>query len=241
MANVMAMTEVGMLNDVQRMHAISHNLANASTVGFKQEVAIARPFIDHLEIAGGSSMRGEVHPVMTTLVDHSEGAFKYTANPLDLGVEGSGFFVVATPGGEAYTRQGNFNVDASGRLATGSGYAVMGAAGEIRLTSPTPRIDAQGNVWEDNTQVAQLKLVSVKNPSSLISTGAGTYLPSESTEIGDDAVRVRQGFTEAANVVAMKEMIKLIETVRHFEASQRLLRGYDTMLDRAINVAGEIS
>lgn len=75
----------------------------------------------------------------------------------------------------------------------------------------------------------------------MTSMGGGIYLPSDSTEISDTTVRARQGYTEAANVVTMKEMIKLIETVRHFEASQRLLRGYDTMLDRAINVAGELS
>lgn len=240
MSNVLAVTEVGMQNDVQRMHAISHNLANASTVGFKKEIVVARPFIDHLSDTVASSMRGEMRPVVTTLVDHSEGTLKFTGNPLDVGVEGNGFFVVMTPAGEAYTRQGNFHVDVNGRLVTASGHAVQGTAGDIQLTTTQPRIDGQGAVWEDKTQVGQLKLVSVKDPKSLTMMGQGLYTPSDATESGGD-VRVRQGFTEAANVVAMKEMINMIETVRHFEASQRLIRGYDAMLDRAINVIGEVS
>lgn len=241
MANVLAVAEIGMQNDVQRMHAVSHNLANVSTVGFKREVVIARPFIDHLSDSMVTSMRGEMRPTVVTLLDHSEGTMKYSGNPLDVGVEGNGFFVVMTPAGEAYTRQGNLHVDSTGRLLTAGGNAVLGEAGEIQLSTTQPRIDPQGRVWENDTQVAQLKLASVKDMKTLVPIGQGLYLPSEGTEPGAEMVRVRQGFTEAANVVAMKEMIQMIETVRHFEASQRLIRGYDAMLDRAINVVGEIS
>jgi len=238
---VLAVTEAGMLNDVQRLHSISHNLANVSTVGFKREIALARPFIEQLQSIAGLSTRGEARPVAATWVDHSDGALKNTGNPLDLALEGNGFFVVATPAGETYTRQGNFRLDVNGRLATAHGHPVLGEGGEIQLTGPTPRIDTQGNVWEGTEQVARLKLVGVTDPRSLISLGEGLYRASDGTALAVDAPRVRQGFLETANVVAMKEMIHMIETVRHFEAAQRLIRGYDSMLDRAINQAGELS
>lgn len=241
MANsVLAVTEAGMLNDVQRLHSISHNLANASTVGFKKEIAIARPFLEQLQTAAAANPQRAARPLATIWVDHAEGTLKYTANPLDLGLEGEGFFVVAAPFGEALTRQGNFRTDADGRLVTASGHAVLGTDGEIQLSTPEPRIDAQGNVWEGETQVGRLRLVSVSDTTTLTSLGEGLYANGD-TPTTEGGVRVRQGYIEAANVVAMKEMIRMIETVRHFEASQRLLRGYDNMLDRAINQAGDLS
>lgn len=236
MLDALGVTEVGMLNDVQRLHAISHNLANAGTVGFKKEFAVARSFVDRLADETG----GYGAPTMTTHVDHSEGTLKYTGNPLDAGLEGAGYFAVATPLGEAYTRQGNWRLDVNGRLVTSNGHPLLGVAGEIHVTSPEPRIDAQGRVWDGNVQVAQLRLVNVNNPDLLRPMGQGLFAATESTDLGESRPGVRQGFTESANVVAMHEMIKLMETVRHFEASQRIIRGYDAMLDRAINVGGEI-
>src|SRR5258706_7052237 len=144
MHSALAITETGMLNDVQRLHAISQNLANVGTVGFKKEIAVTRSFVDQMDAAGVADAR----PVLTMRVDHSEGTLKHTGNPLDLGLEGGGFFVIATPLGEAFTRQGNLHVDANGRLVTSSGNAVMGTAGEIQLTTSDPRIDGQGIVWE---------------------------------------------------------------------------------------------
>lgn len=234
MPSILAVTEAGMLNDVQRLNAVSHNLANANTVGFKKEIVLAHSFADQLSaIESGAA-------TTASQVDHSEGALKFTANPLDIALEGPGFLVVATPNGEAYTRQGNLQIDANGRLVTANGYVVQGVSGDIQLTTPEPRIDAQGYVWDGKDQVGQLKLVSVQDPTALTSMGQGLYAASPTADIGDSVPRVRQGFVETANVVAMNEMIKMIETVRHFEASQRLIRGYDAMLDRAINVAGEI-
>jgi len=79
----------------------------------------------------------------------------------------------------------------------------------------------------------------VSNPRSLLETGNGIYTATDSTVAAPaDTARVRQGYTEAANVVTMNEMIKMIETVRHFEASQKMLQGYDAMLDRAITDLG---
>lgn len=242
MVDALAVTEVGMLNDVQRLHSISHNVANAGTVGFKREIIATRPFVEFLAdgvMTSGASLN--IRPVVTVHIDHSDGALKYTGNPLDVGLEGGGFFVVITPFGDAYTRQGNFRLDANGRLVTAGGHPVIGEAGEIRLTRPDPRIDAQGKVWEGGTEVGKLKIVAVTEADSMTRVGEGLFLPSESMELSSiDGIRVRQGFTEASNVVAMNEMIKMIETVRHFEASQRLIRGYDAMLDRAINVGGEL-
>ena len=245
MMDAMVITEVGMLNDVERLHTISNNLANGNTVGFKKEIAVARPFMDYLVSAPAKSLFGAsaavARPQLSTTTDYSAGTLKHSGGPLDLALEGEGYFVLSADGGDLYTRQGNFRIDASGRLVGPGGIPVAGVSGDIRLTVPDPRIDQRGVVWEGNTEVGQIRVVRVVNPGSLDNLGTGMFAARADTELSEvDVAHVRQGFLETANLVAMNEMINMIETVRHFEASQRLVRSYDTMLDRGINLVGEM-
>lgn len=243
MSTIVSATEMGMLDDVERLRIISHNLANVGTVGFKRELAVTRPFDEQMTEAGVSAETAA--PSTTTLtsyVDRSPGTLTHTGNPLDLAIEGNNaYFVIDTGQQEAYTRQGTFRLDADGQLVTVNGQPVVTTAGDLRLTGPTPVIDTQGNIRDNGSIVGQLKLVTVADPQSLQEIGNGLYIAPDSTsaEIADTA-RVRQGFTEAANVITMNEMIRMIETVRHFEASQKLLQGYDAMLDRAISDLGSV-
>lgn len=247
MSTIVSATEMGMLDDVERLRIISHNLANVGTVGFKRELAVTRPFEEQMTEAGVSAETAAPSglPLTTTVtsyIDRSPGTLTHTGNPLDLAIEGNNaYFVIDTGQQEAYTRQGTFRLDADGQLVTVSGQPVVTTAGDIRLTGPTPVIDTQGNIRDNGSIVGQLKLVTVADPQSLQEVGNGLYMAPDSTtaEIADTA-RVRQGFTEAANVITMNEMIRMIETVRHFEASQKLLQGYDSMLDRAISDLGSV-
>src|SRR5258708_9897156 len=136
-----------MINDVERLRIISHNLANVSTVGFKREVAVTRPFAQLLSASSNALASGGLAtPIMTTQTDVSAGALIHTGNPLDLAIEGEGYFVVDTGEQEAYSRQGTFHLNADGELVTVAGRPVMTNAGEIRLPSPAPVIDSQGNI-----------------------------------------------------------------------------------------------
>lgn len=241
--DTIAMIESGMQADVQRMQVISQNLANLSTAGFKKEIAVTRAFQDYLPGAAASSAQttGATRPAVTTVTDHSVGALKFSGNPLDVAVEGDGYLVLETQMGQAYTRQGALRLDADGRLVTSGGLAVLGSSGEIRLNGSTPRIDQAGNVYDGNQLVDRLRVVQVAEPAVLSRVGAGLFVSDAPNAVQDaTSYRVRQGYTEAANVVSMSEMIRMIETVRHFEASQKLARGYDDMLDRAINLLGEL-
>lgn len=241
MSTTISIIQAGMANDMQRLQVISHNLANAGTVGFKRGVAVARPFGDMVRQATNSAIAATGSPVVRTQLDHTSGALKQTGSPLDIALEGDGYLVVSTPAGEAYTRRGSLALDVDGRLVTADGHPVLGSGGEIRLTSPEPRIDSSGAIWEGQNMAAQLRLVGVADTSTLVELGAGIYAPTASTDPSPElTLRVRQGFVEAANVNPMGEMVRMIETMRHFEASQRLARGYDDMLDRAINTLGEI-
>lgn len=241
--DALSLTGAAMLNDVERMRVISNNLANLTTVGFKRELSVARPFADL--VTGMADSTGTVSrtsaPSVVSYTDQGSGVLKYTAGPLDVALEGSGLLVVDTPWGEGLTRQGSLQLDEQGRLVTQSGHVVQGEGGEIRLSSPEPRIDAEGYVWDGDNKVARLRIVEVIDARTLERIGSGMFAATESTEYVEPvSTRVRQGYVEAANVTSMNEMVHMIETMRHFESSQRLLRGYDDMMDRAINLLGEL-
>jgi flagellar basal-body rod protein FlgF len=241
-STIVSATEMGMLDDVERLRIISHNLANVGTVGFKRELAVTRPFAEQLADAGEfAGTNTQLTTNVMSYTDRSPGTLTHTGTPLDLAIEGDAYFVIDTGQQEAYTRQGTFRLNADGQLVTLSGQPVMTTGGDVRLTTPTPVIDTQGNIRDNGTVVGQLKLVTVSNPQSLSEVGNGLYTASNSTASQPaDTARVRQGFTEAANVVTMNEMIRMIETTRHFEASQKLIQGYDAMLDRALSDLGSV-
>jgi flagellar basal-body rod protein FlgF len=238
-STIVTATEMGMLNDAERLRIISNNLANVGTVGFKRQLAVSPSFDQQLVQSGGIAASGHTEAVLTAYTDRSAGTLTHTGNPLDLAIEGDAYFAIDTGLQEAYTRQGTFRLDADGQLVTSNGQKVVTTEGDVRLTSPVPTIDAQGNIRDNGTVVGQLKIVTVNNPQTLLDTGNGLYTATDSTvAVPAETARVRQGYTEAANVVTMNEMIKMIETVRHFEASQKMLQGYDSMLDKAITDLG---
>lgn len=221
--DALSVTEASLLHDVERLRMLSHNLANATTPGFRRDIGVARAFEAHL----------------TAEIDRTQGAMRYSANALDVALEGDGFFVLQSPAGPVYSRRGSFRLDAGGRLVGADGSAVLGSAGEIVLSHSEPRIDQAGNVWDGETLAGTLRVVRLPSDAPLVSLGGGLYACDAARLEELELPRVRQGYLEASNVVPMREMVRLIETLRHFEASQRLLRSHDDMTERALSLLGE--
>jgi flagellar basal body rod protein FlgG len=218
----LTLTGASLNSDVDRLRLLSHNLANVTTPGYRRDVAVTRAFDAHV----------------SAQVDRTQGALRYSANSLDIALEGDGFFVLQTAAGPVLTRHGALQLDPSGRLVGPDGAAVMGTSGEIMLSQPEPRIDQAGNVWDGDKQVGALRVVRAPAEASMTSLGNGLYAcdaPLQELE----SPRLRQGYVEASNVVPMREMVRMIETMRHFEAGQRLLRSHDEMMERALGILGE--
>jgi flagellar basal-body rod protein FlgG len=181
------------------------------------------------------------------VADPRPGTLKATGQPLDFALPGPGWFEVATPQGTAYTRQGNFRLDAAGRLVTQQGLAVMGVGGEIVLSSGAPVVDGTGRVFEGpaasrggTTPIAQLKVVQFDAASTLQRIGDGLVLVQGTPALAaEGAVPVQQGFLENSNVSALHEMLQLLETVRHLETLQKVALGYDEMLGTSIRKLGD--
>lgn len=257
MHHILSITLEAMHQDMQRMDRVAVNLANVSTPGYKREIAEARPFVDVMEGIGTSGVGRETSSPSTTpmsvVFDNRPGTLKTTGQAFDVALTGNGFFEVSTQNGPAYTRQGNFRIDAQGRLVTAQGDPVMGKNGDIYLTTQHPVIDEAGNITEPEattgpsatapgTAVAQLKVVTFDRAAEmqhlgggLMSAGTGMNVLSE----GD--ARLRQGALENANVSSMQEMVQMIQTMRHFESMQKVAQGYDEMLGTAIHKLGDLS
>ena len=257
MTDVLAISLHAMQHDISRLERISMNMANATTPGYKREVAASLPlsggaFVDAMKALDASVARTTATPTAGALMvrtDSRAGTLKSTSQPLDVALGGAGFFEVSTEAGPAYTRQGNWQLDARGRLVTAQAHPVMGLGGEIILSHPHPRIDANGQVFEaavdgraDAPPVAQIKVVQFDDMRDLERMGDGLLRTSaQPTLVAEGEVRLQQGFVENSNVSAMQEMVQLMQSMRHFEAMQKVALGYDDMIGAAVRKLGEVS
>lgn len=268
MQEILAITLNSMHQDMARLERVGMNLANTLTPGYKREVVAARPFFhmfanlvansaDSGVVAnGGGVTTGPSALIIQT--DTRPGTLKSTGQSLDVALAGSGYFEIATDQGPAYTRQGNFRVDARGRLVTAQGYPVMGKGGEIFLSTGSPVIDEKGNVFDGQSSasgaalqtgaqvntppLAQLKVVQFENPKTLQRMGDGLVAGGDNFGTMNEAdIQIRQGFLENSNVSSMQEMVQLVQTMRHFESMQKVALGYDEMMGAAIRKLGELS
>jgi flagellar basal-body rod protein FlgG len=259
MTDVLAISLHSMQHDMARLERISMNMANAMTPGYKREVAASLPlaasgFIDAMNAVDVSPATPPAASAITagalmTRTDSRPGTLKATGQSLDVALGGTGFFEVSTEAGPAYTRQGNWQLDARGRLVTAQGYPVIGLGGEIILSHPQPHIDATGQVFDaavngraDAPPIAQLKVVQFDDVNGLDRMGDGLVRASaQPTQLADGDVQVRQGFLENSNVNSMQEMVQLIQSMRHFESMQKVALGYDDMIGAAVRKLGEVS
>lgn len=243
MSDVTALSEASMVNDLRLLSVIAHNLANANTMGFKRSIAVHEAFAGVLDRQSGESVDGiggSFAPRVSTVTDFSAGALHRTGNPLDVAIEGAGFFELQGPDGLRFSRNGSFSVDAAGRLVDSNGYAVGGDMGGIVLRGGIVTIDADGVVREDGEYAGRLTRVTFSNPAALVNAGSGTWRASpEAGAVTDVQSRVRQGYLEASNVDAVDGMMQMMLTVRRFEATQRVLSGYDEVLGTAIRTIAD--
>ena len=236
MQEIFALTLASMRNDMARLDQVALNLANVTTPGYKRQVVAARPFAEALQDA-------QAMQAPDVLTDTRAGTVKTTGHPLDVALTGDGYFEVLTATGTAYTRKGNFSVDARGRLVTAQGFPVMGKSGDIVLSGVAVSIDAVGNVTHaaatdgpaPNAPIGQLKVVRFDRSETLRPLGDGMVAAGEGMTVMSDAdVQIRQGALENANVNTTREMVDLIQTMRHFEGMHRVIQGYDEMIGTAV-------
>lgn len=208
-------------NDVKALDAISHNVANLNTPGFRA-LRAAPDFREQL--------------AMRASVDQKDGALAQTGRDLDLALRGPGFFAIEREGKLLLTRSGTFRLDGEGMLATVRGDRAAGVGAADAAAGPL-RIDAQGAVRQGERSLGQLQIVNVADVAKLVPAGDGVY--AYDGDLKEWTGSVVQGAVERANVDPAEETVRLMETTRHAEAVQRAISIYDKAMDVGVNRLGD--
>jgi flagellar basal-body rod protein FlgG len=230
-----------------RLQVLANNLANINTSGYKEDRTVFRVPDTNAEsaAAGGDApsatvVLGTGVIPMTSHTDFSHGPLQQTGNPLDLAVEGDGFFSIQTEQGVRYTRNGAFTISPEGLLATPDGDAVLGEGGEISIDGTEVRFDGEGNVIVDGRTIDRLRLVTIDEPGALRKIGQTLFELDEARGAAEPLTPggVRQGVLEGSNVNAVKVMTELIEVQRGYESYQKMIQTMGDMASRVISGVG---
>jgi flagellar basal-body rod protein FlgG len=236
------------------MAVISNNLANVNTTGFKQDRAVFEDLLYQNQTQAGADTSqttqspsgmsiGTGVQVMATEKNYSQGGLTQTGNPLDVAIQGQGFFQVQMPDGTlAYTRDGTFQSNAQGQLVTSSGYLVQPGI-TIPQGAQSVTIGSDGTVsvtlagQSAPTQVGQLQLANFINPAGLTPIGGNLLeqsAASGSPQTGSPGTNgfgtLSQGELESSNVNVVEELVNMIQTQRAYEMNSKAISTADQML-----------
>ncbi|MBI3419730.1 MAG: flagellar basal-body rod protein FlgF [Proteobacteria bacterium] len=220
----------------RQMAVVAHNIANASTTGFKGQDVLFEDFIKRLD------PKNETHFVVdqATLRNTSQGPLVRTENPLDFAISGQGYFPVQTPQGVQYTRQGSFQLDAEGNLVTMDGFKVLGA-GNTGITIPSEAtqisVGSDGTISTDAGDLGKLQPVRFADEQQLTETYNGFYSTTAAPETDSTAI-VEQGMVESSNVNPVAEMTRVIEISRAYQRVANLISSENDRLRNAIRDLG---
>jgi flagellar basal-body rod protein FlgG len=238
------------------MDVTANNLANVSTNGFKRARAVFEDLLyqtlrqpgaqssQQTQLPSGLQLGTGVRPVATERI-FTQGNLQQTSNPLDVAINGQGFFQVLMPDGTtAYTRDGSFHSDSQGQLVTSSGYHVQPAI-TIPANSLSITIARDGVVSVTRagtaapTQVGSLQLASFVNPAGLQSAGENLYLETASSGTasanapGSNGLGLlNQGYVETSNVNVVEELVNMIQIQRAYEINSKAIQTSDQMLQK---------
>lgn len=242
-----------------RMAVISNNLANANTTGFKRDRAVFEDLVyQNVRQVGASSSQETQLPsglnvgtgvrVVATEKLFSQGNINKTDNPLDVAIQGQGFFEILRPDGSVgYTRDGSFQLNSQGQIVTSSGYPLQpGLSVPENATSLT--IAEDGTVTAaipgstQPTQIGNLQLVNFINPAGLQAEGGNVFTetassgaPQAGTPGQNGLGGLMQAAVETSNVNVVEELVGMIETQRAYELNSKAISATDDMLSYVNN------
>lgn len=250
-----------------RLDALSNNLANVDLNGYKRDISVHKSFPELLirrfeddGIFRFPSGSVDVAPVVGKLgmgVEYNEsytvfeqGSLKVTENAFDLALDNAGYFVVDTPQGLRYTRNGSFWLGKERILETKDGFPVLGEGGIVRINKDIVLIDKLGRIWErevnetDAELVDTIRVVDFPRQRFLQKQGSSFWTENENSGFardleGSERPGVLQGFLESSNVNPVTEMVNMIEVNRAYEANQKVILTHDSLLNRLIGQAAK--
>lgn len=221
------------------MDMVANNVANMSTPGYRTQNPVFKEYI--------SEPKGDKEK-LSMVYDYGQwqtttpGTATFTGGTYDVALSGPGFMGVTTPTGETmYTRAGNFATNSQNQLVTSAGYTVAGSGGAITIPAGARdiKITQDGTVTADGNSVGQLMIMEFDNLQQLRPEGNGLY----SSTAGRPATEttVRQGMVEGSNVSPVMEMTRMIEILREFQSTQKMINSEDERQRGAIQKLANVS
>ncbi len=253
-------SKTGLEAQQTQMDVISNNLANVGTNGFKKSRAVFQDLLyqniyqpgaqssQQTMYPSGMQLGTGVKPVASERI-MTQGNLQQTGNPLDLAINGAGFFQVLMPDGTtSYTRDGSFQTDNQGNLITSGGYLIQPAI-TVPLNSTSVTIGRDGTVSATQAgvvtplQIGSIQLATFINPTNLQSLGENLYAQTQSSgppNLNTPGLNgtgvLNQGYVETSNVSVVEELVNMIETQRAYEINSRSVQTSDQMLQTLVQL-----
>ena len=236
----------------RQLDVVANNVANVDTTGFKADRSLFEEYLKsgaHEDNFKGSDRSVSYVQDRGTFRDFEQGATQSTSNPLDVAVDGSGFLVVQTAGGERYTRDGGLQLNNQGQIVTANGDPVLGTSGPIVLqptdhdinVSPDGTISVLEGSGRTDSVRGKLRLVSFADAQKLLKEGSNLYAAGEgNTAQPDTKSVVKQGFLEKSNVNAVAEMSTMMEVTRAYTQIATLLQQQSDLHKTAIQQLADV-
>ena len=247
----------GMANEQKRLDIIANNLANAATVGYKEENVTNQAFDDVLTIKirdnseafndrpiGKMSLGVKLGEAYTS---HTQGSLRQTDNSYHLALEGKGFFTMSVTDRAGnvdtkYTRNGTFTMTKDGHIVDTDGNHLMGESGELIIPNDAVEllVDTNGGIYADGNYIDTLLIADFEDYDYLIKSGDTMFETVEGALIIPAQASVNQGYTEQSNVNVVSEMVEMIAVTRAYEANQKVIQSIDQTLDLVANSVGKV-
>ena len=212
----------------QEFNIITHNMANVSTAGYKRRCNAFSKSLDSRETGEQTYYPGEID--LNSVFDFSQGSIVETGRKLDFALYGKGLFVIETPEGPLYTRNGTFHANQNGQIVDSAGRTVAGQAGPIVIPSTVGisqlHVSSDGTISAGDTTIGKFRLVDFgDNADKLVPAGANCFwMPDEDiVPVEAENVVVKQGYQEQSNVQIIDELVDMIMVSRLYEANMNLL------------------
>jgi flagellar basal-body rod protein FlgF len=221
----------------REMSVVANNMANINTPAYKGQSML---FVEYLETSDSGEKMSFVQDI-ALVRNLAEGQMTSTSNPLDVAISGDGYFEIETPTGPRYTRQGVFQLNANGELVTSSGARVLGDGGNsitLPANSSNVTITPDGTVSTEQGPAGRLRVVRFEDEQAMIKVADGLYDPDGQDPLPAEDIEVLQGMVEGSNVQGIIELTKMIDTVRSYTSTARLINDEHERQRRAIQSLG---
>jgi flagellar basal-body rod protein FlgG len=225
----------GAIARLRDLEVVANNIANADTAGFKSDESIFKSVLEAaLQDKEGVQTPGAPgQAYVDTLAVHTDfsaGPISMTRAPLDVAIEGEGFFEIETPNGLRYTRAGSFLITRDQEVATASGFPVMGEGGPISVGNRPVKIQASGDVVDDSGAIlGTLKIVNFDRVDQLRKEGLNLFVaPAEAGISTRDDGQLIPGGVERSNVVPVRELASMVIIQRMFDISMQAIQKDDS-------------